>query len=135
LVVAALSFFQHDILLNLLLFTWLPLLNLLLFVYWVPLLVCLLGAFIRDLYQLVPIVLQLIFLLSPILYTKTSLGRFGFAADINPFYRILSPVRQSLMQGKFDVLQCLALLVFNLIGISIALYLLEKQRSKLPFLV
>lgn len=48
----------------------LPLVNLLLFVYWLPLLICLLGANYRDFYQLIPIGMQLVFLVSPILYQK-----------------------------------------------------------------
>ena len=67
LVVLALSWFQHDLLLNLVAYGWLPLLNLFLFLFWAPTIVCLLGARYRDFYQLVPIVLQLVFLLSPIL--------------------------------------------------------------------
>ena len=40
--------------------------------------VCLLGARYRDFYQLVPIVLQLVFLLSPILYRKDNLGSMAW---------------------------------------------------------
>ena len=52
LVLLALSCFQHDLLLNLLFYGWLPLLNLFLFLFWVPMIVCLLGARYRDFYQL-----------------------------------------------------------------------------------
>ena len=41
--------------------------------FWAPMIVCLLGARYR-ISQLVPIVLQLVFLLSPILYRKDNLG-------------------------------------------------------------
>jgi len=78
-VVLALSFFQATLIPHLLVAGWLPLLNLLLFLYWVPVLVCLLGARYRDVYQLVPIALQLVFLLSPILYEKKNLGALSWA--------------------------------------------------------
>ena len=44
LVLLALTWFQHNLLLNLLAYGWLPLLNLFLFLFWAPMIVCLLGA-------------------------------------------------------------------------------------------
>jgi lipopolysaccharide transport system permease protein len=113
----------------------LPLVNLILFVYWFPLLLCLLAASYHDLFQLVPIAVQLIFLLSPILYEKSSLGRLSWIADVNPFYRVLSPLRHALLQGELKVVQSLVLLVVNILGVYGAIWLLEKRRPALPFLV
>ena len=135
LVILALSFFQADLLVNLLLYGWLPLLNLFLFLYWFPVFICLLGARYRDLYQLVPIVLQLVFLLSPILYKKDSLGSLVWTANLNPIYRILGQVRYSLMTGSVQLSVGLLLLIANFSCIFLALVLLNKERSSLPFLV
>ena len=135
LVLIALSWFQHNLLLNLLLHGWLPLLNLGLFIYWLPLIVCLLGARFRDVYQLVPILLQLVFLLSPILYKKKNLGAMAWTADFNPLYRILSPLRHTLMVGELQWVVGLVLLAVNLVGIWVALKLLNRERPFLPFLI
>ncbi len=135
LVILALSFFQHDLLLNLLLFGWLPILNFLLFLYWLPVCVCLLGARYRDLYQLVPIVLQLAFLLSPILYKKESLGAMVWTADLNPLYRILSPIRHSLMAGEIQLEPSLLLLALNLFGVWLSLRFINREGPNLPFLI
>lgn len=134
-VLLGLSFFKHDLFLNLLLLSWLPLLNILLFLYWVPLAVCILGARFRDFYQLVPIALQLGFLLSPILYDKKNLGRFGWTADFNPIYRILSPLRKVLMEGELNLGQSLLVLALNIMGIYISVWLLARDRKQLPFFV
>ena len=131
----ALSWFQHNLLLNLILHGWLPLLNLSLFIYWLPVIVCLLGARFRDVYQLVPIVLQLVFLLSPILYQKTNLGAMAWTADLNPLYRILSPLRHTLMVGEVQWAIGVVLLAVNLVGIWVALKLLNRERPYLPFLI
>ena len=75
-----------------------------------PMIVCLLGVRYRDFYQLVPIVLQLVFLLSPILYRKANLGAMAWTANFNPLYHVLSPVRHSLMVGEVSgqcVFRCL----------------------------
>ena len=135
LVVIALSWFQHSLLLNLLLYGWLPLLNFFLFLFWAPAIVCLLGARYRDFYQLVPIVLQLVFLLSPILYRKDNLGAMAWTANLNPLYRVLSPVRHSLMAGEVQWTAGFLLLVLNLLGLWIALHWLNRERPHLPFLI
>ncbi len=133
LVVLALSWFQHNLLLNLFAYCWLPLLNLFLFLFWVPMVVCLLGARYRDFYQLVPIALQLVFLLSPILYRKDSLGEMAWTASLNPLYRVLSPVRHSLMAGEVQWSVGLLLLGLNFVGVWVALVRLNHERPHLPF--
>jgi lipopolysaccharide transport system permease protein len=135
LVLLVLSFYQPTLFLHLLSAGLLPLLNLILFIYWLPLLLCLLGVRYRDLFQLVPIVIQLVFLLSPVLYDKKTLGHLGWTADFNPFYRVLSPFRHALIQGELKLGQSLLILFINTVGICFALIVLDRQRKHLPFLV
>ena len=135
LVLLALSFFQPSLFAHLLFSGWLPILNLALFIYWLPLLVCLYGARYRDLYQLIPILLQLVFLLSPILYKKDNLGPLAWTANVNPLYRILSPIRHSLMTGQVQWSSDLLLLGLNVLGIWIAIRLLNRERPNIPFLI
>jgi lipopolysaccharide transport system permease protein len=135
LVILALSFFQSSLIPHLLIAGWLPILNLLLFLWWLPVIVCLLGARYRDLYQLVPIILQLIFLLSPILYEKKSLGALSWTADLNPLYHVLSSLRHSLIYGTILGWQDCLLLVVNLLGIYGATRLINRDRRHLPFLI
>ena len=135
LVLLALSWFQHNLLLNLLLYCWLPLLNLFLFLFWVPMIVCLLGARYRDFYQLVPIILQLVFLLSPILYRKDNLGSMAWTVNLNPLYQVLSPVRHSLMAGDLQWSIGWLFLAINGFGICVALRWLNRERPNIPFLI
>ena len=135
LVLLALMVFQPILPLHLISAGLLPLINLLLFIYWFPLLLCLLGAHFEDLYQLVPVGLQVMFLLSPILYKKEALGTLGWTADINPLYRVLSNMRHALIEGQLKLDHALYLLLLNIIGIWLSVWLLERQRRHLPFLV
>ena len=135
LVLLALSWFQHNLLLNLLAYSWLPLVNLFLFLFWAPMIVCLLGARYRDFYQLVPIFLQLVFLLSPILYRKGNLGAMAWTANLNPLYRVLSPVRHSLMAGEVQWSVGCLMLVINAVGLLVALRWLNRERPNIPFLI
>ncbi|MCP9908198.1 phosphate ABC transporter permease, partial [Cyanobium sp. BA5m-21] len=86
-------------------------------------------------YQLIPIAMQLMFLLSPILYQKEALGALGWTADLNPLYRVLSNLRHALIQGELKMDQTLIVLFINLIGVLTSLWLLERKRRELPFLV
>jgi lipopolysaccharide transport system permease protein len=135
LVVVALSFFKHNLVLNLLLYGWLPMLNLSLFLLWAPMIVCLLGARYRDFYQLVPIFLQLVFLLSPILYKKDNLGAMAWTAMVNPLYRVLSPIRHSLMTGQLQWSSDFLLFAVNVLGLWISLVWLSRERRHIPFLI
>ena len=134
-VLVALTFFQHDLFLNLLLWGWLPLFNLCLFLYWFPMLVCLLGARFRDLYQLIPILLQLLFLISPILYEKENLGGLVWAANINPLFQVLSPIRFTLITGKLEWGVGVVLLMINGVGVVTSIWLLNRERRSIPFLI
>jgi lipopolysaccharide transport system permease protein len=135
LVALVLAFLKPLILFNFIVFGLFPLFNFLLALYWIPVLICLLGAQFRDLYQLVPILLQLLFLLSPILYRAESLGRFAFTADLNFPYLLISLFRDALLAGQVHPLRFGLLLSINLVGTWSALALLNRQRRVLPFLV
>ena len=86
----ALIFFNKSIIINLLIYSPLPIINFFIFMFWVPFFISLLGIRYRDIYQLIPIVLQLTFLLSPILYMKENLGKLEWIADLNPIYLVIS---------------------------------------------
>jgi lipopolysaccharide transport system permease protein len=135
LVLIALSFFQPSLIANFLTVGLLPLLNLILFIYWFPILICLVGAEYEDLFQLIPIVLQLMFLLSPVLYQKEALGSLGWTADINPLYRVMSGLRHALIAGEDRLGYTFIILGFNILGILVSIAALEKGRKRLPFLV
>jgi lipopolysaccharide transport system permease protein len=134
-VMLGLSWFQPSLLPNLFLYGLPGTVNLVLFMFWLPLIICLLGARYKDIYQLVPIVLQLVFLLSPILYAKSALGSFQWIAAFNPLYQAFSPLRESLIHGHFALTPNLILALINIAGIYVSLVILEKERKILPFLV
>jgi lipopolysaccharide transport system permease protein len=135
LVILSLSAFQPSLLPNLIISGIIPIINLLIFIYWFPLLICLLGASYEDIFQLVPIVLQLMFLLSPILYQKESLGDMMWTADFNPLYRVLSSLRNSLLQGDLKLEQALLITIANIAGTFLSIWLLDRKRYSLPFMV
>jgi len=133
-VLLCLSFFQPRLLLHVLSVGLLGFLNLGLYLFWVPLLVCLLGARYKDFYQLVPVALQLVFLLSPILYMKSSLGAYAWLAYLNPIYPVVSLLRDPLITGHLPVVPTAILFLLNLAGCICSLRLLSRESRLLPFL-
>lgn len=65
---------------------WLGLLNLLLGCLWLSLLISPLAVAVADLPQLMPILLQIGFLASPILFYRQSLGALAWVSQLNPLY-------------------------------------------------
>jgi lipopolysaccharide transport system permease protein len=133
-VLLCLSFVQPLLLLHFFTVSLPALLNLVLYVFWVPLLVCLMGARFKDFYQLVPIVLQLVFLLSPVIYMRSSLGAYAWLAYLNPIYPSISILRDSLLTGHFLIQPSAIFFAVNLVGCYLSLWLLRRETRILPFL-
>tara|TARA_Y100001968_G_scaffold268791_1_gene259338 strand:- start:1779 stop:2576 length:798 start_codon:yes stop_codon:yes gene_type:complete len=126
-------FFKFSLLENLLLYSWIPFLNLLIFIYWLPVIVCLISVRFTDIAQLVPIILQLVFLTSPILYRKESLGSLSWITNFNFIYQILDPIRDSIIQGHVNYQISILILVLNIIALLFTIFLLNYESKRLPF--
>ncbi len=126
-------FLKASLFSNLIFYSWIPFLNLIIFIYWFPLLVCLISVRFTDIAQLVPIGLQLIFLTSPILYRKDSLGELSWILNFNFIYKILDPLRISLIEGYINYTESFMILALNVISLLFTLILLKNESKKLPF--
>lgn len=133
LVIFALSILDPNLLKNLLIFAPLNLINLIIFIFWLPLFVSLSAIKYADVYQLVPIITQLLFLLSPILYAEKNLGKLSGLANLNPVYKVLALFRDSIINGNFYLRESLILLFINLIMVFLSLILLDKRKSTLIY--
>ena len=135
LVFFVLIFFKFSLVINLLLYSWLPFLNLFIFIYWFPLIICLVSVRFTDISQLVPIVLQLVFLTSPILYLKDSLGKLSWITNFNFIYQILDPLRLSIISGYVNYQNSILLFIFNLLGLIVTIFYLQYESKSLPYLI
>ena len=116
-------------------FIWLPLLNLFLFCLLALISMAILSSRFKDVGQLTPIILQMLFLLSPILYHKKSLGPLSIFAEINPLYRVLHSLRASIIDGKVNFIAELTTLVVLMATILLSMRLLKALRYKIPLWV
>lgn len=134
-VLIALTPFTPLIILHTLTSIWLPLLNLFLFLLWSIILTALLGSRFRDIAQLMPILLQLVFLVSPVLYSRNQLGHLSVIADYNPFYFFLAPVRDAVITGSVNLPAQSSVLVLNLLLVYLSFRFLRLLRHHIPFWV
>ena len=136
LVLIVLSLLKFSLISNLIIYALPGLINLLIFLFWFPLLICIAGARFQDIYQLVPIIMQLLFLLTPILYKKENLSSLDWIADYNIFYVLLSTIREAMIFGDGIMLKKNIFLFFiNLLGLFFTLIFYKKIRSKIPFYI
>ena len=108
-------------------------LNLALFIFWLQLLISLLGTKYTDLFQLLPIITNLLFLLSPILYPKKNLGSFGFIADFNPIYQVLRLLRNSIIYGQLYLQLGVVVFIGNLLMLFLSIYVYTRMEKKVIF--
>ena len=128
-----LGFLDFNLVINFLFYSPLHFINILIFIFWAPLLICMLAIRFCDLFQLVPIVLQLNFLLSPILYEEKNLGQYSFLMNFNPLYKVLAAFRDSIINAKFNFNIFFVIFFVNLLMLMISLFLFSKKKKKIIF--
>ena len=107
--------------------------NFALFTFWLPLIVSILGIKFTDLFQLLPVITNLIFLLSPILYSQKNLGKLGVIADFNPVYQILKLLRDSIIYGNNNFLLGIMIFLINLFMLFLTLNIYLKLKNKIVY--
>lgn len=130
-----LSFYNQSLIFNLLVVGIPPLINFFIFIFWLPILIGFLGLKFKDLFQLTPIFLRLVFLTSPFLFERKLLGDYAFLCEINPLYQVIGTFRQTLVEGRIPIEKFLPMLLLNLVGLFFALAFLENKKKILPFII
>jgi lipopolysaccharide transport system permease protein len=111
----------------------LPILNLFLFCIGLQIFFALAGLLFQDLYQVVPMLLQLTFLSSPVLFSKVNLGEHQWLANWNPLFLILAPVREAAIEGHLSVGNQIFVLLVNLFACSLLVLGLGRWRQWIVF--
>jgi lipopolysaccharide transport system permease protein len=98
----------------------------------------LLGSFIRDVRFVVPLILQVGFIATPIMYpqsqVKSQLGRLAFS--LNPLARVIGGIRQAVVFGQWpSVTLILSLLVGGFVLLVVAVLYSASVEERLPDLL
>lgn len=106
---------------------WLGLVNLMLGCLWLSLCISPAAAAIADLPQLMPILLQIGFLASPILFFANSLGRLAWLTRLNPLYGWVCLARDPFL-GRMDWGFQLGIAAIQVLLVLLLLQWLDRQR-------
>ena len=100
-----------------------------------PIIISIISAFIKDLAQIIPVILNLLFLTSPIMYPKEALGNLDFIPRFNLLYFYLDPLRNTFINGEINYLNNLILLIISIIFLIISFKIVIKNKFKIIELV
>ena len=106
---------------------WLGMANLLIGCLWLSLLISPIAVSLADLQQLVPILLQIGFLASPILFYRQSLGALAWVTSLNPLYVWVRMARDPFLGNPHWGLQSLAL-IMQLALAAFFLWRIDRRR-------
>ena len=101
--------------------------------YWIGCILAILCTRFRDVTQLVANTLQLLFFLTPILWTADTLKGRRYVVEWNIFFYFIESVRVPLMGSMPSNSIWLVLLISAIVGSLLALLLFAKYRSRIPY--
>lgn len=96
-----------------------------------------LSAFVRDIRFVLPFVLQVGFIVTPIMYPSTQLAsRWRWIFDLNPVAQVVEGVRRSVIDGRWpSLLAMTGLLCGGAIALVLAIFYSDSVEQRLPDLL
>ena len=109
---------------------------------WVTMLFGIIATRFRDVAPLLEALVQLLFYVTPIVWTTTTLKEQGGAvekrallAEINPLFHYLEIVRAPLIGQEVDGYHWLVVLACTVIGLLVTLFAMKQMRFRVPYWV
>ncbi len=102
---------------------------------WFGILVGLLCARFRDIPQIVASLVQIAFFLTPIFWKAEMLGKFIWAAQINPLYHFIEIIRAPLLSGGASLLSWGAVLLITVLGYTVMMLFFTRFRARIAYWV
>ena len=102
---------------------------------WIGVFLGLICARFRDIPQLVTSLVQVAFFLTPVFWMPGVLGRYQWAAEVNPLFHFLEIIRRPLMGEGASVLSWAAVFVVTLAGFALMLVFFRRYRARIAYWV
>jgi lipopolysaccharide transport system permease protein len=103
--------------------------------FWMTTLLAIICTRYSDMTQFVANAMQIIFFLTPIIWTKNLLSNQSFILDMNIFFHMIECMKLSLLGQSADSHSLAILLLFWVIGSIFTLYFFSKTRKSISFWV
>jgi lipopolysaccharide transport system permease protein len=100
---------------------------------WLGLLLGMLCARFRDIPPIVSSMTQVAFFLTPVMWKKEMLGRYQWAADINPLYHLIEVVRAPLLGQLPPMLSWVAVAALIAVGFAVTFPLFARYRARIAY--
>ncbi len=100
---------------------------------WLALLLGMLCARFRDIPQIVTSIVQVAFFLTPVMWRKEMLGRYQWAADVNPLYHLIEIVRAPLLGQSPTSLSWMVMAMLTFGGFAVTLPLFARYRARIAY--
>lgn len=110
-------------------------LMLMIFGFWITALMGCLSLRFQDLNPAIASLMQIMFFVTPIMYQQSIIPGADKFNIFNPFYHILVVVRGNLIKEDVTLFNWMAVIMINILGIAITLWVLRRSRSKLAYWV
>jgi ABC-type polysaccharide/polyol phosphate export permease len=101
--------------------------------WWLGALLGALSARFRDIPQLVGSLLQVLFFLTPVIWSTRVLGSRSWLVDANPAYHMIEIVRAPLLGEPARLFSWLFVLAFTVAGATVTLLFLARFRARIPY--
>jgi len=102
---------------------------------WFGILVGLFCARFRDIPQIVASLVQIAFFLTPIFWKAEMLGKFIWAAQINPLYHFIEIIRAPLLSGGASLLSWGVVLLITVLGYTVMMLFFTRFRARIAYWV
>lgn len=102
---------------------------------WFGVLVGLLCARFRDIPQIIASVVQVAFFLTPVMWKADMLGKYLWAAQINPLYHFIEVVRAPLVAGGASLLSWTVVLGITVAGYAVMIMMFSRFRARIAYWV
>lgn len=103
--------------------------------FWLGILLGLLCARFRDIPQIVTSLVQVALFLTPVMWHASMLGKYIWAAEINPLYHFLEIVRAPLLGQHPELLTWYAVIGITVAGYAVTLLVFSRFRARIAYWV
>lgn len=102
---------------------------------WAGLLLGMVCARFRDIPLIIAAVVQVMFFLTPVLWRPQALGRYVWAADLNPLNHMLEIVRAPLVDASARASSWLVVIGMAVVGFAVVIPLFARLRGRVAYWV
>lgn len=101
--------------------------------YWVGILLGILGTRFRDIVQIVASIVQILFFLTPVMWTSSSIQHKVWIIECNPLFHVFTIARNGVLGGEVPIHSWAIVLLMTVAGWGVAFRMLVRYRARIAY--